>query len=424
MWCWWAMVAQGASPEQTEVMLDRVRASLERVRSSRVSPQLLETLPSWLDLTAAELSEDPGDLGVLQKTLSSGRPVEKAIAARWAAASADPAAVVALEAALQDERGTGWLPQTVPTQQISVRPEIVWVSPTVSAVALRSLSQLIGQSFADVAQYQQWREDHPDPGHSPDVWRQALLINPDRSEQLVALGPELSLRVQLLQEFSDDLRPEWKKLIGPQRTEALILGTERWPEHSDPHVFGQFVSWAVFELELPTLERWWAEGIEPAWARTSLALALGRADPAQREAVLVEVLKEPGSGPIDGVLAELVQHHARSQKALLAEYLSLPDGTDSSRTSRVAILHALADGGRASKDELVTLLGASQFESNEPWVVEALARAARKTGLVEEPCQGPFSQQAKRSTPPDVAELTDMLLQRKLCVAAVMAEVR
>jgi hypothetical protein len=424
MWSWWATVALGASPEQTEEILDRARASLARVRSSRVSPKLLETLPGWVDLAAPELSADPGDPGVLREALSSGRPLEKALAARWAAASGDPSAIVALEAALADERSAGWLPQTVITQQLSLHPEVQWVSLTVGEVALRSLGDLAGEPFESPQHYQQWRAAHPDPAQAPDVWRQALLRNPDLQERIEALGPELSLRVRWLQHPSDALRPEWRELIGPQRTEALITGTERWPEHDSEEDFGRFVRWAVFELDLAAMERLWAQGIEPRWARTALALALGRADPARREAVLTEVLSDPTSGPVEEVLAELAKHHSRSQKALLVQYLSLPDGTTRSDEGRAAILHALGDGGQASRDELVELLGASHFESSDPRVVEALARAARRAALVEEPCAGPFSQQPLKNATPDVTELTDMLLRRRLCVAAVMAEVK
>jgi hypothetical protein len=429
MWSWWATLALGASPRQTEVVLDRVQGSLERVRSRRVSPQLIETLPGWVDLTAPQPSSDPGDLGVLREAVSSGRPLERALAARWLAAGGHPDGIVAIEPALGDARSAGWLPQTVITQQLSLRPEVQWVTLTVGEVALRSLAQLVGEPFESAEQYQQWRASHPEPARAPDVWSHAVRKDPALREALAALEPELSLRVRLLDDPSDALRAEWRELVGPARTEALISGAERWPEHDSEEAFGQFVRWAVFELDLPALQRLWAQAPEPRWTRTALALALGRAEPSRREEVLTGVLADPASGPVNDVLAELVRHHVQSQQALLVQYLSLPDGTTRSDHARAAILHALAEGGPASRDELVALLGASRFASTDPRVVEALARAARQTGLVDtelasEPCAGPFAQRPSKNAAPDVAELTDLLLRRRLCVAAVMAEVR
>lgn len=421
-WCAGWGLALGATAEQTEDQLDRAVVIL-RQAARKPGPKTFSELPPWVDLSFSSALPDPGDSAVLQRALAHKDPLERALAVRFIAARHHPADLLSLESVLEDTTPVGFLPMQQITQQVAVSYPVEWISVTVSDVALRSIGQITGETYGDPADYARWRADHPDPARSPDVWAHVLSTSADPDSWLAALDPETAIRILWLtgdEVDNDDLRPKWRETIGLQRTLELVQRRERWPEHADPEVFARFIRWAVFELPTEALEALWQDpAATPPHTRAALACALGSKSPSQREAVLVSVLGDPSSGPVQQPLTELVRHHADSQHALLVRFLSMPDGTIAADQGRTAILTAIAERQREGKPLLVSLFRESHFQSTDPTVVEALAAAAQSTGLVGSPCEGPFHARALKGQPANTDVLTDLLLRRQRCVNAV-----
>ena len=429
----WLLVASAlggegslASAKQTERTLALATSALARAQRSP-SPDRFEEIPPWVDLAAPHGSG--GDPGALARALSSKDPTIRALAARWIAVDPDPSDLRLLEPLIDDDSPAGFFPERHVTQQVMPSYPVEWIEQTVSAAALRSLSQIAGLSFPDTSAYMRWRQAHPDPARAPDLWAHVLSADPDRESRLAALEPEIALRTRwMLDPTDDELLSQWREGFDPDRTVGVLLGRERLVEHSDPDVFLRFCRFAVQTLPAEHLSALRADEAYPREARgalaLALALALARSDPERAQQLLVEAIEDPSSGPPAELLAEIVKRYSDSQRALLVRFLSMPDGTTTADQGRIAILSAIASRQRAAKPLLIALLSEARFQSEDPEVVEALAAAAQSTGLVGEPCSGPFHPAYLKGPPPDLDTLIDLRNRREQCVTAALAAAR